>query len=106
MVVPEEEQSQDPLRVPLPRQRVLQVEEGRGRAHERVRCLHRRADRDGQAASDHHHRQVILTSDWLRWIEVMCSEYWPLIGRDISIEKSAVHKTLFLQEHQEEGDHQ
>ena len=65
VVVPEEEQPQDPLRVPLPRQRVLQVEEGRGRAHERVRCLHRRADRDGQAASDHNHRQVIQTSHWL-----------------------------------------
>ena len=65
MVVSEEEQPQNPLRVSLARQRVLQVEEGRGGAHERLGCLHRRADRNGQTASHHHHRQVILASDWL-----------------------------------------
>ena len=44
VVVSEEEQPPDPLRVPLTAQRVLQVPEGRGGAHDPERGLHCRAD--------------------------------------------------------------
>ena len=55
VVVPEEEQPQDPLRVPLTAQRVLQVPEGRGGAHDPERDLHHRADRHREAAGHNHH---------------------------------------------------
>ena len=44
VVVSEEEQPPDPLRVPLTAQRVLQVPEGGGGAHDPERGLHGRAD--------------------------------------------------------------
>ena len=57
VVVPEAELPPHPLRVPLPAERVLQVPQGGGRAHDGRRQLHAGPDRDGAAADRPRHRQ-------------------------------------------------
>ena len=57
VVVSEAQQSSDSLRVLVARERVLQVSEGGGGAHDGQRDLHPGADRDGEAASHNHHGQ-------------------------------------------------